>query len=127
MKSEDRLYSCACAFSTVIDSFMNNNGDFRSLLENVKDNNPKKCSLAAAIISECISLFYGENIEGYEELAQNQLVLFDEITDVLYKNARQYKDFASIKALADISIVRNYKESTYRKLLDEELRTPVIV
>lgn len=125
MKSEDRLYSCACAFSTVIDSFMNNNGDFRSFLENVKDNNPKKCLLAAAIISECISLFYGENIEGYEELAQNQLVLFDGIVDDLYKNARQYKDFASIKALADICIVRNYKESTYRKLLDEELRTTV--
>ncbi len=125
MKSEDRIYSCACAFSIVIDSFMNNNGEFSPFIEGVKDNNPKKCALAAAMISECISLFYGESIEGYEKLAENQLALFDEIVDDLRKNAIQYKDFSSIKALADICIVRNYRESAYRKYLDEELRSIV--
>ncbi len=121
MKSEDRVYSCACAFSVVINSFINNR-DLSSFLEDIKGQNPKKCTLAAAIVSECISLFYGESIEGYEETARKQLDLFDGIVSDLYKNAKQYKDFSSIKALTDICIARNYKKSVYREYLDEELR-----
>ena len=125
-KSADRLFGSACAFSIVIDFFTNNNGDFKTLLDNLKENNRKKCMLGAAIVSECIALFYEEDVEGYSESISSHFDLLDDCVPILYDNAKKYKDVSSIKAIADICIVRDYKESLYRQYLDEELRSYVI-
>ena len=125
MKSTDRLFVNAYAFSIVIDFFMNNNGEFKCLLSNLKENSQKKCILGATIVSESISLFYEEVVDGYSKSVSEQFELLDEMIPILHENAKKYRDISSIKAIVDVCIVRNYSEDLYQKYLDVELRACV--